>query len=153
MESENSHVSRIIGLTVDGTGKDPTDSSHPDHDGGSDRFFGMGDGIISLISQDRGDVCYGENKEDEYRRTSRPKCRGILGKLTLSTHDGQKRSKVPNIRVPVIPDDSASDQTDDGVDTDEETSLAEFIGADGDTEGVDRCGRVGGCGEAEGFEG
>jgi hypothetical protein len=70
--------------------------------------------------------------------------------LTLSSHDGQEATEIPDVLVLRIPDDRTSDDRHDGVHTNEESSFPQFVRGDGDTKGVDGGGCVGRGGKAEG---
>ena len=70
--------------------------------------------------------------------------------LTLSSHDGQEATEIPDVLVLRIPDDRTPDDGHDGVDADEESSFPQLVRGDGDTKGVDGGGCVGRGGQAEG---
>ena len=53
---DDSHVSREIGLSVDGRGEDTSDTTHTNDNGGRDRLLGVGDGVGGLVGEDRGNV-------------------------------------------------------------------------------------------------
>ena len=69
--------------------------------------------------------------------------------LTLSSHDGEETSKVPDVLVASVPDDRTTDDGDDGVDADKQSTLPELVRGDGDAKGVDGGGGVGRCRETQ----
>ena len=54
----NLHVSREIGLSVDGRGNDTSNTTHSNDHGSGNRLLGVSDSVGGLESKDRGNVGY-----------------------------------------------------------------------------------------------
>lgn len=49
-------------------------------------------------------------------------------RLTLSSHDGEETTKVPDVLVAVVTDDQTTSKGDAGVKDDEDSSLSQLVG-------------------------
>ena len=131
----NLHVSREIGLSVDGRGNDTSNTTHSNDHGSGNRLLGVSDSVGGLESKDRGDVGYSKG----CITISEPFCDTLrnLKRLTLSSHDGEETSKVPDVLVSVVTDDQTSDKGHTSVKDDKDSSLSQLVGRDSDAEGID----------------